>query len=71
MLARGWALGRIAGIRIPAVVTYIGLITVIFGLPGRAHLPAKEESHRDQEREAHDERRRQRRQIGEHARLLP
>jgi hypothetical protein len=71
MLARRRALGRIAGIGIPAVTAYISLITVIFALLTRAHLSAKEHRNRDQERDAHDQGRRQGLQIGEHARLLP
>jgi hypothetical protein len=48
----------------------IGLITVVLGRPTRTHLSAEEEYNPDQERDAHDQRRRQRLQIGEHAGLL-
>jgi hypothetical protein len=57
----------IAGIGIPAVGSNIGLITVIFGRPTWTHLSAKEQHYPDHERAAHDQRRRQRLQIGEHA----
>ena len=50
---------------------FIGVIRIICGPPARTHLPAEEEHNPDQERDAHDQRRRQRLQIGEHAGLLP
>jgi hypothetical protein len=63
-------MGRIAEVVIPAVGSNISLITVIVGRPARTHLPAKEPHNPDQERATHDQRRRQRLQIGEHAGLL-
>jgi hypothetical protein len=60
----------ITGIGIPLLGSYIGLITVINGATARAHLPAKEHHEPDDERAAHDERRRQCRQIGAHTGLL-
>jgi hypothetical protein len=50
---------------------YIRVITILCGPPARTHLPVEEERNPDQERDAHDQRRRQRLQIGEHAGLLP
>ena len=50
---------------------YIALIAIIFGPPAWTHLPAEEEHNPDQERDADDQGRRQRLQIGEHAGLLP
>ena len=67
MLVRRWARRGIAGIGIPAIVLNIGLITVFYGPVPRAHLPAQEHGNADQERAAHDQRRCERRQIGEHA----
>jgi len=60
----------ITRIGILPIGSYIGLITVICGLPTRTHLSAKEERKPDQERDGHDQRRRQCLQIGEHAGLL-
>ena len=60
-------MGGITGIGIPAIGFNIGLITVIFGLLPRTHLPAKEHRNSDQERDSDDQRWRQRRQIREHA----
>jgi len=60
----------ITRIGILRISSNIGLITVICGLPTRTHLPAKEEHNPDQERGGHDQRRRQRLQISEHAGLL-
>ncbi len=71
MLVRGWAMSGISGIGIPAAGFNISLITVIYRPLARAHLSAKEQRHSDQERTAHDQRRRQRRKIGKHAGLLP
>jgi hypothetical protein len=60
----------IIGIGIPLPGSYIRLITVVNVFPARAHLPAKEHHDPDDERAAHDERRRQCRQIGAHTGLL-
>ena len=60
----------IAGIGIPALGCYISVITIIGGVPARTHLPAKEHHDPDDERAAHDERRRQCHQIGAHTGLL-
>ena len=71
MLAGGWAVIGITGIGILAAGFNISLIMVIFGLPPGTHLPAKEHHNPDEERAAHDQGRRQRLQIGEHAGLQP
>jgi hypothetical protein len=63
-------MSRITGTGIPAAGSNIGVITVIFGPPTRTHLSAKEQHNPDQERGGHDQGRRQRLQIGEHAGLL-
>jgi hypothetical protein len=60
----------ISRIGILPIGSNIGLITVICGLPTRTHLSAEEQHNPDQERDGHDQRRRQRLQIGEHAGLL-
>ena len=60
----------ITGIGIPTVGSYFCLITIIGGVPARTHLPAKEHHDPDDERAAHDERRRQCHQIGAHTGLL-
>jgi hypothetical protein len=70
MLVCGWAMSVITGIGIPVPGFFISLITVINGVPARSHLPAKEHHDPDDERAAHDERRRQCRQIGAHTGLL-
>jgi len=64
-------MARIARIGILAIGFYISLIAIFRGPPARTHLPAQEERNPDQERDAHDQRRRQCLQIGEHAALLP
>jgi hypothetical protein len=56
----------ITGIGIPGLSFYFGVITVIGGVLARTHLPAKEHHDPDDERAAHDERRRQCGQIGAH-----
>ena len=61
----------VTGIGIPALSSYIVPITVIGGVPARTHLPAKEHHDPDDERAAHDERRRQCHQIGTHTRPPP
>jgi len=71
MLVRGWAMSGITGIGFRVLGCYIGLITVIYGVPARAHLPAKEHHDPDDERTAHDERRCQCHQIGANTSLLP
>jgi hypothetical protein len=53
-------------ISIPGAGSYISIITVICRLPARGHLPAKEQDNPDQEHAAHDQRWRQRLQIGKH-----
>lgn len=60
----------ITGIGIPLLVLYFSVITIINAGPAWAHLPAKEHHDPDDERAAHDERRRQCRQIGAHSGLL-
>ena len=64
-------MARIARIGILRIGFYIGLIAIFCRPPTRTHLPAEEEHNPDQERDAHDQRRRERLQIGEHAGLLP
>jgi hypothetical protein len=66
-------MSRIHGISIPGSGSYIGIITAINGTPARGHLPAKEHDHPDQERGSHDQRWRQRLQIGKHgaSQLVP
>jgi hypothetical protein len=59
-------MSRIPGISIPGSGSYIGIITLIYRVPARGHLPAKEQDNPDQERAAHDQRWRQRLQIGKH-----
>jgi hypothetical protein len=60
-------MSRITWTGIPARGFNIGLITIIFGPRTRTHLSAKEQQNPDQERGGHDQGRRQRLQIGEHA----
>jgi hypothetical protein len=62
-------MGGITRIVILVIGSNISLITVLCGPPARTHLPAKEEHNPDQERDANDQRWRQRLQIGEHAGL--
>ena len=60
---------RFAGAGITPRVFNIGLITVIYRLAFRAHLPPEAQHNPDQERASHDLRRGQRGQIREHAGL--
>jgi hypothetical protein len=58
-----WGIARIV---IRSAVGNAGPIAVIPVLAAGAHLTAQEQRKPDQERGGHDQRRRQRRQIGEH-----
>jgi hypothetical protein len=66
MLVRGWAMSGITWIGIRGAVSNIGLIAVIRRPTAGAQLPVEEHGKPDQERDGHDQRRRQRLQIGEH-----
>src|SRR5262252_8320040 len=67
MLVRGWAVRWITGIGIRSAAANIGLIALFrLAAPG-AQLPAQEHGKPEQERCRHDQRRRQRLQISDHA----
>src|SRR5215470_9232963 len=67
MLVRGWAVRSITGIGIRSAAANIGLIALFrLAAPG-AQLPAQEQGKPEQERCRHDQRRRQRLQISDHA----
>src|SRR5215472_14405776 len=67
MLVRGWAVRCITGIGIRSAAANIGLIA-LFRLPAPgAQLPAQEHGKPEEERCRHDQRRRQRLQISDHA----
>jgi hypothetical protein len=70
MLACGWAMSWITATGIRMAVPNISITAVIGRLPA-THLPAQEHGNADHERTAHDQRRRQRLKIGEHAGRLP
>src|SRR5262252_9279801 len=67
MLVRGWAVRCITRIGIRSAAANIGLIALFrLAAPG-AQLPAQEHDKAEQERCRHDQRRRQRLQISDHA----
>src|SRR5215472_5111837 len=67
MLVRGWAVRCITGIVIRSATANIGLIALFrLAAPG-AQLPTQEHGKPEQERCRHDQRRRQRLQVGDHA----
>jgi len=59
MLVRGWAMRDITGIVIRSAAANFGLIAVIPGAAARADLTPQEQRKPDQERDGHDQRRRQ------------
>src|SRR5215472_9513069 len=67
MLVRGWAVRCITGIGIRSAAANIGLIALFRLAASGTQLPAQEHGKPEQERCRHDQRRRQRLQISDHA----